>query len=792
MTSWSISWRTLARRPAFALAAVLTLSAGIAATTTMFSVVDAVVVKALPFPDADRLVTVMETNPAKTSRLSMIAPGRLEEWHSANRTFDAISGAYFENQTDTSQALPERLRGQRVAPRFFAVFGMAPAAGRLFTSDEERSGGPKAAIVSDAFWARRFNRAPDVAGRRLVLGGVGYTIVGVMPPTFTSATTEVWLPAQTPPGLLRVREARFMSGIGRMRAGVTLEQAQADLARVQTGLGERFPASDKGWSASVVDMKETRIGEYRRALWLVFGAVALLLAVAVANIAGLLIVQLRRRTREFAIRQALGGSRLDIVGPVMGEVLLIATVGSAVGTASAYGLVRMFAKTFATVPRMNELALDARGLAFAVLASALAALAFGLWPTVHATRGQLTPALAEGGRGASAARHRLQQGLVVVQIALGIVLAGSAGLLLRSYRNLTQVDLGFDAAGAVAFHVAAAWDEDRTRVGQLQERLVAELEQLPGVAAAGVANFLPATGATLRYQIALDRGSGADDGGKITIGSRTVSGGYLKAMGASLAAGEWCPPLRRDPKAPPRAMVNRAFAQRYGADLIGRHLTFDQFGSPQEIVGILGDVAEDGPAASAMPYVYTCATAGGWPDPEYVVRTRSDPRALMAAVREIVHRLDPNRAVFGVRPVNDVIAGALDQPRLNATLLTTFAAAAIALVSLGLYSLLTLIVAERAREMGVRMALGASPSHVAALVLAGTGRLLAAGTLVGLALMAAVARVLDASLFGIGSLDATTLVLTVIAMAGVTLAVSLAPARRAASIDPASILAAGG
>jgi putative ABC transport system permease protein len=193
-----------------------------------------------------------------------------------------------------------------------------------------------------------------------------------------------------------------------------------------------------------------------------------------------------------------------------------------------------------------------------------------------------------------------------------------------------------------------------------------------------------------------------------------------------------------------------------------------------------------------MPYVYTCATAGGWPDPEYVVRTRSDPRALMAAVREIVHRLDPNRAVFGVRPVNDVIAGALDQPRLNATLLTTFAAAAIALVSLGLYSLLTLIVAERAREMGVRMALGASPSHVAALVLAGTGRLLAAGTLVGLALMAAVARVLDASLFGIGSLDATTLVLTVIAMAGVTLAVSLAPARRAASIDPASILAAGG
>jgi len=790
MTSWSIALRTLARRPAFALAAILTLSIGIAATTTMFSVVDTVLIKALPFPDADRLVTVMETNPSKTARLSMIAPGRLEEWNAANGTFAAISGWYSENQTDTSGAEPERLRGIRVAPRFFNVYGMTPVVGRLFTPDEERAGGPKAAIVSEAWWQRRLNRAADVLGRRLVFRGDAYTIVGVMPSTFTGASTDVWLPAQTPAGLLRIREARFLGGIGRLKPGVTLAQAAADLARVQQALGERYPASDKGWSASVTDLKEIRIGDYRRALWLVFGAVALLLAIAVANIAGLLLVQLRGRARELAIRQALGGSRGRIVAAVMTDILLIAGIGSAAGAASADGLVRLFAKTFATVPRMNELRLDGRGLVFSLLASGLAAVAFGLWPTLQATRGELTPALAEGGRGTSAARHRLQQGLVVAQIALSVVLVGSAGLMLRSYRNLTQVDLGFNADGAIAFHVGAAWDEDRTRIGQLQERLVAGLQQLPGVVAAGMTNFLPATGATLRYQITLEGAASSDDNGKITVGQRTVSGGYLSAIGAPLLAGGWCPPLRLDPKAPSKALVNRTFAQQHGFDLIGRHVRFDQFGSAHEIVGIVGDVAEDGPAAPAMPYVYACAVAGGWPDPEYVVRTRSDQRALMSAARDLVRELDPNRAVFGARAVNDVIAGALDQPRLNASMLGLFAGAAIGLASLGLYSLLMLIVSERAREMGVRMALGAAPWHVVTLVLAGTGRLLIAGVAMGLALMVAVSRVLHTALFGVASLDAPTLGLTVAALTAVTLIVSIVPARRAASIDPLKSLRA--
>jgi putative ABC transport system permease protein len=784
MKSWAIACRSLARRPAFAVTAVLTLAFGIAATTAMFSVVDTVLIKPLPFPNADRLVSVMEANPARTQKVSLIAPGRLEDWHLANRTFAVVSGSYAENVTDTSGAEPERLEGRRVTPRFFAVFGMTPAAGRTFGEDEERFGGPRAAVISEGLWTRRYGRDLGALGQRLVLGGVGYTIVGVMPDAFTSASTDVWLPAQVAPTLMRIREARFLSGVGRMKSGVAIAQAAVDLARVQQTLGEQHPATDKGWSVSVADMKEWRVGEYQRALWLVFAAVALLLAIAVANIAGLLLVQLHRRAREFAIRQAIGGSRPQVVGAVMREVLVISIVGSITGASAAFGLVGLFARTFATVPRMNELALDLRGLAFTAAACGAAALVFGLVPALHATRGELTPTLAEGGRGASAARHRLQRLLVMAQIALSVVLAASAGLLLRSYDNLTRVDLGFSAEHAITFHVGAAWDEDRGRVAQLQERLVAELEQLPDVMAAGITNFLPATGATLRYQVALEGFATPEDNGKITVGERTVSGGYLKALGVSLVGGDWCPPLRADFEAPRKAMVNRAFADRLRLDPIGRHFTFDQFGPAHEIVGIVGNLIEDGPSAVSAPYVYACEPAGSWPDPEYVVRTRGDPRGAMSAVRAIVHRIDPSRAIFGVKMVDTVLDRALDRPRLNAQMLIVFAAAAMALASLGLYSLLMLLVSERTREMGVRMALGAAPVQVVGLVFAGAGRLLVGGIAAGLALTVAAARVLQAVLFDVSPLDGPTLGAAVLVLAAVSLVAAIVPARRAASIDP--------
>jgi putative ABC transport system permease protein len=784
MNALTIACRSLVRRPSFTITAVLTLAFGISTTTAMFSVVDVVLLKPLPFPNADRLVTVMESNPARTQSMSLVAPGRLLDWDHANRTFEALSGSYAENVTDTSELEPQRLQGRRVAPRYFAVFGMAPSAGRTFTEDEERFGGPQAAVISDGLWTRRYGRAATAIGRRLIFGGVGYTIVGVMPAAFTSAAIDLWLPAQTPPGLLRVREARFLSGVGRMKPGVAIPQATADLARVQQTLGDQYPASDRGWSVSVADMKELRVGEYRRALWLVFAAVALLFAIAIANIAGLMLVQLYRRAREFSIRQAIGASRPQIIGAVMREVVVMAAAGSIAGAAAAFGLVDLFAKTFATVPRMNELTLDWRALVFSATATGAAGIAFGLWPSLHATRGDLAPVLALGGRGASGVRHRWQQTLVVLQIALSILLAASAGLMLRSYYNLSRVDTGFSPEHAIVFHVGAAWDEDRARVGRMQEDLIGELRQIPGVVAAGMTNFLPSTGATLRFQIALEGVATADDHGKITVGERTVSDGYLRALGVPLVAGAWCPPFHHDFKAPRKALVNHAFTDRYGPDLVGRHFTFDQSRSSHEIVGIVGDLTEDGPSVAPAPYVYACESAGTWPDPEYVVRTSGDPRVLIPTIRQIAHRLDSNRAIFGVKMVEDVIAGALDQPRLNARMLTLFAAVAMTFASVGLYSLLMLLVSERTRELSVRMALGARRAQVIGLVLGGAGRLLAAGIAAGLLLTVAMARVFRTVLFGVSPVDGPTLSAAVGVLALVGLGAAAVPAWRAATIDP--------
>ena len=456
MTSLAQAWRGLVRRRAFSLTTVFILSAGLAIATTMFSIVNGILVRPLPYPEGGQMVSVYEFSPGKGERSSLIAPVRLDEWNRLNRTLTALSGSYAENVTDTSGAEPERLEGRRVLPRYFDVFGMPPLAGRTFVADEERFGGSTAVVISELFWTRRFARSPAAIGARLIVGGTGYSIVGVMPRAFTAATTDVWVPAQLAPGLMRVREARFIGGVGRMKPGVTLAEARADLVRVQAALGEQYPGSDKGWSADVQDLKEVRIGEVRRPLILVFAAVALLFAIAVANVAGLLLVQLHRRAPEFAIRAAIGASRRQIVGAVMREVVLLALGSAVAGAILSYWLSRAAASAFTTIPRMAEIGVDARALGFMALTMLGAAVAFGLIPAVFATRARIAIALSSGGRGVSGGRHRLQGAIVVAQLALGVALAASAGLLVRSYGAMTGVEMGFDPSGVLTFHVGAA------------------------------------------------------------------------------------------------------------------------------------------------------------------------------------------------------------------------------------------------------------------------------------------------------------------------------------------------
>ena len=785
MTSFAQAWRALLRRRLFTLTTVATLALGIAVTTTVFSIVHGVMVRPLPFPDGDQLVALYEASPGRRERTSLIAPGRLEDWNRMSSRFEVISGSYRESVTDTSGAEPERLDGRRVAPRFFDVFRMPPLAGRTFVADEERFGGRTAVVISEGLWSRRFNRSPAAIGARLIVGGTGYTIVGVMPRTFTSAAIDVWMPAQFPPQMLQYREARFLSGVGRLKPGATLAEGTADLARVQSELGVQFPRTDQNWSVDVNDLKEVGVGEYRRAMFMVFGAVALLFAIAIANVAGLMLVQLHRRASELAIRAAIGASRGQVIGAVMREAALVAALGVVAGAALAWWLTRAAAAAFASIPRMAEVAVDLRALAFAAGSGAAAAAIFGLLPALAATRGRLPALLSSSGRGGSTGRHRLQAGIVVAQLALGVVLAGTAGLLVRSYGALSGVDGGFDATNVLTFHVGAAWDEDRVRVRQFQTRLIEELQRMPGVRAAGYANFLPGSGATLRSQVTVAGISGGEPNGMLTVGSRTVTGGYLRALSVPLAAGERCSDTPEGPPAPLRALVNRRFVERFaaGQNLIGRELTFTEFNTRFLIAGIVGDVLEDRPSTPPVPYVYTCLPLGAWPDPEYVVRASGDPRLLLGSIRQLVKSLDPARPIFGAKLLTEVMETTLDQPRQNASLLVSFAAAALVLAALGLYGLLSLLVAERRRELGVRMALGASPRDLVKVIVVGAGRLVAGGVAIGGALLLAAGFLLRTLLFGVTPYDPQALAWSIGALAIAALAAMILPARQAAGVS---------
>jgi putative ABC transport system permease protein len=794
MKQWTIACRALLRRPGYSITALLMLVLGIGATSTLFSVVDTILLKPLPYPNPDRLVTVYEASPSKSKTESLIAPVRLEEWNRMNQTFEAIAAQYTENITDTSGPEPERLAGRRVSPRYFDVYRAAPLMGRTFTKEEDVAGGPTSVVISHAFWTRRYAQDRNVIGKRLVIGGKGYSVVGVMGKEFAAPSTDLWIPAQLNSFLMtQIREARFYNGVGRMKPGVTIQQAHADLARVQQRLGEQYPQSDKGWSALVTDLKEMRVGEYRRTLLLVFGAVGLLLLIAVANIAGLTMAQLHQREREMAIRSSVGASRGQVVATVMREVLLIAAAGAVLGGAAAFAGVGLMSKLFASLPRMAELQFDWRAVAFTALASLAAALVFGLVPAIQSTRPNLAKLLGESSRSVAGGRRVLQRGLVVAQLSLTVLLLASAGLLLRSYYNLSHVDTGFDTGHVLTFHVGAAWDEDRPRVGRLQMDILSSLQRLPGVGAAGLTNFLPASNATLNYQVVIEGIARTEESSTFTTGERTVSAGYLQALKYPLVAGEWCPAIKPftgfDKPVPGTAMVNRRFAELIakGQTVVGRHLRFAQ--NPpnypaDEIVGVVGDVKEDGLGASLAPYVYSCMPAGAWPDPEYVVRSQDDPRPLMSSIRQVVHEADPNRALFGLKMLDTLVDDALEQPRLNAGFLGLFAASAMLLASVGLYSLISLVVTARTREIGVRIALGASSSGIMRLVFAGAGRMLAGGILLGLVLTFAAERVMKSVLFGVSPLDLVTLGAAVAVLAAVSALAAFLPARRAAAIDP--------
>jgi len=778
--------RALRHRRGVAATVVLTLALGIGANSAIFSAVDAVLLKPLPYPEADRLVVVYELNLGQKQATQLVAPVRIEEWNRASRAFAGLAGSYFENMTDTTGALPERVAAMRTSPRFFTVMGVAPNLGRAPSAAEETFGGPAVVIISDSFWRARFNGDPSVIGRPLVLSGASRTVIGVMPPSFAypAATTEAWVPAQMPSMLLQARQARFLFAIGRLKPGVTLEQGQADLTAIQARLGEQFPETDKGWGASLVPVREQQVGGVRRSLWLLAGAVALVLLAACGNVACLLLAEAARREHEMAVRFALGASRGTVVRQLLTEGLVLALIGSAFGLIVAHWGTALFRQAATTLPRVDDVRVDLRLVAFTITLGILTTLLFAVAPALQATRADPAGALGRGGRGHAGGRHLVQRLLVAAQVSLAIILLVGAGLLIRSFAHLQAMSPGFDPDGVQMFRMSASWSERLDTVVARHQRTVARLEAIPGVEAAATSQLLPA-GDNIPPAEFHVVGRNADE--KTFARARGVSSGYFRTLHIPMLQGQTCNP-QQTAAMQSEVLVTRAFADAFfpGADPIGHSLSTPNAapGSSARIVGIVGDVHENGVMRPADPLIYWCGYSGYWPDPFFLVRLAPGRQASLAEIRAALREIEPKRAVYAVRTLSETLSESTTQQRLNTLLLSLFAATALALAAMGLYGVMSQLVAVRRREIGVRMALGARAGQILASVVAQAATVTGVGIGVGLAGALMLARFMTSVLFDIPPADPLTFLAVSALLAAVALAAALVPARRAAAVDP--------
>jgi putative ABC transport system permease protein len=781
--------RALARTPLFTLTAVATLALGIGANSAVFSALDAVLLRPLPFPDADRLMRVSEVR--ERTAVTSLAPVRLEEWHRLTRTFEGITGYYVEDVSDTSGDLPEKVARATVAPRFLQVLGIAPALGRGFTDAEHHTGGPDAIVISDRYWRTRLGSDPRVLERSVRIESRTFPIVGVMPASFRLSEREadLWSPVLVNADYAQHRLNNWFTGIGRLRAGVTPEQARHDLAAVQAQLAVQHPASDRDIGVDLVPLKETTIGGMRESLWLMFGAVTVLLLITCTNVAALLLSRSTQRLPEIAIRLSLGATRAAVAGQVLVETLLLALAGAAIGLCVAIGASAALraAGAGADLPRLDEIALDGRLLLYTLTVAVAATLICGVLPALRAAQyGRRVPDTS--GRTQVSTRHPLQWTLVGAQVALSVTLLAAAGLLLRSFHELSRVDPGFAPERILTFRMSASWAEtsDLKGLAERFERTLETLRALPGVDAAATSLLPPGTPAPRETAFELVEARGNRDL-SIVADDRGVSPDYFATLGIPLLEGDGC--RRQVPRTPRDVVVNRTFAARYLSawpSPVGLHLARSGATSSHRIVGVVADARERGLDRLPAPTVYWCAD---WnPGPYFLLRTSGEPLALTPSVRHALRELEPLRAVYDIAPLDERMGGRFTQNRLRTAVLVLFAVTALSLASIGLYGTVSYAVGLRRREIGLRLALGAARREIVGQFLIQGLRVVSIACLAGLALAAAFTQTLAGMLYGVTASDPLTLAGVVGLVMAVAALAALAPAARAARVDPMEAL----
>jgi len=788
--------RMLWKSPGFTAVVVAALALGIGANAAIFSVVDATLIRPLRYKDPDRLLMVWETFTARNRLRNVVSPANFLDWQAQNKVFQEMAALTDFPANLIGVGEPEELRAQAVTGKFFAVLGVQAARGRTFRPEEDRPNAPAVVVLSHELWERRFGSDPGIVGRSINLDASPAEVIGIAPRGLRFVDkADLWALLRLDPARdYRKISGRYLAAVARLKPGVSLEQARAEMHTIAKRLEQDHPAFSKGWGVNLVPLEEQIAGELQRPLWVLLGAVGLALLIACANVANLLLARAASRQKELAVRASLGAGRWRVVRQLLTESLMLAAAGGAAGLLVArWGLDALIALAPADTPRLHEISLDLRVLAFAAGVCVLTALVFGLGPALLAARASLHDALKEGGRSplAGLRSRRLSGALVVAEISLSLVLLIGAGLLIRSFARLTAVNPGFETGRLLTARVTLPGRnyQPQQRVAFFRDA-IQRLKALPGVRSVSAVSWLPFGGRRSATGFNIEGRPKPGPGENPVTDVRTIHPNYFRTMGIPLLRGRDF--TERDTAEAPRTFViNQALTRKYwpNEDPIGQRIAVfmgDQvFG---EIVGIVADIKDQTLDANVLPTVFYAHPHLTYGSMTLVVRATGDPAALAKAVTGVVRSLDPNQPVADIRAMEEVLSETVSRQRFNMLLLMVFAGVAVALAAVGVYGVMAYSVAERRHEIGVRMAVGARQGDVLRLVL-GQGLLLAlAGAALGLAGAAALTRLMASLLFEVKPTDPLAFAAATLVLAAVALLACYLPARRASRVDPLTAL----
>ncbi|MGC1595300.1 MAG: ABC transporter permease, partial [Candidatus Acidiferrales bacterium] len=798
--------RMLVKSPGFTAIAILTLALGIGANSALFSVVNGVLLRPLPYAQPDRLVVLSEKT-ANFESSSISYPNFLD-WQRSNSAFASIAAYRSDDFNITGRGEAERVRVGMISADFFEILGVSPVRGRLFATQEDRLGGAPVVLISAGLWQRKFGSAPDIIGKTIIMNGDGYTVVGVVPSSFRMESTnfgikDVFVPiGQDKDPLFYDRDVHEgMRAVGRLKPGVTLAAAQADMDQIADNLAQTYPNADKGAGIALVPLKKDIIGDVEPFLLVLLGAVGFVLLIACVNVANLQLARSTTRAREFAIRSALGASQSRVIRQLLTESILLGLAGGALGLwLAAWGTQAALRTLPETLPRAQDVGLDGRVLVFTLVASIVAGVIFGLAPALKTARPNLQETLKESGRGASGAKHRAQGVFVVIEMAMALILLIGAGLMIRSLIDLWSVNPGFNPRGVLTFAVSmspslgANAATSRTAIRQLNETL----QNISGVeAVSSTGGSLPMDGDN-EFPFWLDGQPKPANESEMNQSLFYLPGpGYLKAMAIPLRRGRFFTADDNE-HSPDVVVIDESFAREYfpNEDPIGKRIHIGILNTAPQIIGVVGHVKHwgldvDGDAKhpivaqAYMPFLQIPDRFWtGPPQTEVVLRTPGSPAALVPSIRTAVEKLNSENVIFETKPMEDIVAESLAARRFSMILLSVFAALALLLSSIGIYGVISYVVGQRTHEIGIRMALGAQRGDVLRLMLGEGMRMALIGVAIGATVALGLTHIMSKMLFRVSATDPVTFASVAIVLSAVALAACYIPARRAMRVDP--------